>query len=170
MAFWVSFLPDAYRKLRPDGIWIHDLPYWSNALSSEVGRHPGDLLIKYDPRDVSRIFVQHPASGHFIEARARNLGFPVISLREWKLARKAVLKKGRGERDDDQIMRTALAQRQIVADAIAKTAAARKTPRSSQIVGDDFDMGSMTGIDSRIPSALELLGRRADVQTKPPDG
>ena len=120
MAFWVSFLPDAYRKLRPDGIWIHDLPYWSNALSAEVGRHAGDLLIKYDPRDVSRIFVQHPSSGHFIEARARNLGFPAISLREWKLARKAVLKKGRGERDDDQIMRTALAQRQIVADAIAK--------------------------------------------------
>ncbi len=88
MAFWASFLPDAYRKLRPDGIWIHDLPYWSNALSAEVGRHTGDLLIKYDPRDVSRIFVQHPVSGHFIEARARNLGFPAISLREWRLARK----------------------------------------------------------------------------------
>ena len=170
MAFWVSFLPDAYRKLRPDGIWIHDLPYWSNALSAEVGRHASDLLIKYDPRDVSRIFVQHPSSGHFIEARARNPGFPAISLREWKLARKALRQKGRGERDDDQIMRTALAQRQIVAEAIAKTAAARKTPPSSQIFGDDFDTGSMTGIDSRIPSALELLGRRADVQTRPPDG
>ena len=91
MAFRVSFLPDAYRKLRPDGIWIHDLPCWSNALSSEVGRHAADLLIKYDPRDVSRIFVRHSSSGHFIEARARNLGFPEISLREWKLARKAVL-------------------------------------------------------------------------------
>ena len=87
MAFWVSFLPDAYRKLRPDGIWIHDLPYWSNALSSEVGRHPGDLLIKYDPRDVSRIFVQHPASGHFIEARYRNLAFPHASWWEWKHAK-----------------------------------------------------------------------------------
>jgi putative transposase len=169
MAFWVSFLPDAFRKLRPDGIWIHDLPYWSNALSAEVGRHAGDLLIKYDPRDVSRIFVQHPLSGHFIEARARSLGFPAISLREWKLARKAMRQKGRGERDDDQLMRTALAQRQIVADAIAKTAAARKTPPQSQIVGDDFDSGSMTGIDSRIPSALELLEWQADVQTKPPD-
>jgi putative transposase len=170
MAFWVSFLPDDYRKLRPDGIWIHDLPYWSNALTAEVGRHAGDLLIKYDPRDVSRIFVRHPSSGHFIEARTRNLGFPAISLREWKLARKTLRLKGRGERDDDQLVRTALAQRQIVADAIAKTAAARKTPPQSQIGGDDFDSGSMTGIDSRIPSALELLERQPDVQTKPPDG
>ena len=170
MAFWVSFLPDAYRKLRPDGIWIHDVSYWSNALSSEVGRHAGDLLIKYDPRDVSRIFVQHPTSGHFLEARARSLGFPAISLREWKLARKAVLKQGRGERDDNQIMRTALAQRQLVSEAIAKTAAARKATPPSQITGDDFDTGSMTGIDSRIPSALELLERQTDVQAKPPDG
>jgi len=170
MTFWVSFLPDAYRKLRPDGIWIHDLPYWSNALSAEVGRHAGDLLINFDPRDVSRIFVQHPSSGHFIEARARNLGFPAISLREWRLARKALRKKGRGERDNDQLMRTALAQRQIVADAIAKTAAARKTPPRPQIAVDDFDSGSMTGIDSRIPSQLELLDRQPDVKAKPPDG
>ena len=42
-------------------------------------------------------------------------------------------------------------------------AAARKTPPSSQIVGDDFDAGSMTGIDLRIPSALELLERQPDV-------
>jgi putative transposase len=169
MAFWVSFLPDDYRKLRPDGIWIHDLPYWSNALTAEVGRHTGDLLIKYDPRDVSRIFVQHPSSGHFIEARTRNLGFPAISLREWKLARKMLRLKGRGERDDAQLMRTALAQRQIVDDAIAKTAAARRTPPKSKIVGDDYDSGSMTGIDSRMPSALEFLERQPDVQTKSPD-
>jgi hypothetical protein len=66
-------------------------------------------------------------------------------------------------------MRTALAQRQIVADAIAKTATARKTPPRSEIIGDGIDSGSMTGIDSRIPSALELLERLPDVQTKPSD-
>jgi putative transposase len=118
---------------------------------------------------VSRIFVQHPSSGHFIEARTRNLGFPAISLREWKLARKKVRLKGRGERDGDQLMRTALAQRQIVDDAIAKTAAARSAPPKSKKVGDDFDSGSMTGIDSRMPSALEILERQPDVQTESPD-
>jgi putative transposase len=95
MAFWVSFLPDAHRTLRPDGIWLHDIPYWSNALSGQVGRTKHNLLVKFDPRDVSRIFVQHP-DGRFIEARARSLGFPAISLREWKQARKALGVKGRG--------------------------------------------------------------------------
>ncbi len=105
LAFWVSFLPDAYRTLRPDGIWLHDIPYWSNALSGQVGRTKRDLLVKFDPRDISRIFVQHP-DGRFIEARARSLGFPAISLREWKQARKALRVKGRGERNDEQIIKT----------------------------------------------------------------
>ena len=69
MAFWVSFLPDVHRTLRPDGIWLHDIPYWSNALSGQVGHAKGELLVKFDPRDVSRIFIQQP-DGRFLEARA----------------------------------------------------------------------------------------------------
>ena len=44
MAFWVSFLPDAHRtSLDRMGIWLHDIPYWSNALSGQVGRTKRDL-------------------------------------------------------------------------------------------------------------------------------
>lgn len=168
MAFWVSFLPDAHRTLRPDGIWLHDIPYWSNALSGQVGRAKSELLIKFDPRDVSRIFVQHPDS-RFLEARARPLGFPAISLREWNQAKKALGGKGRKERNDEQITKTALAQRQLIDKAIAKTAAARRAPVKTKN-GDEADFNSMTGIDSRIPTVLELVERRRDRKTRPSDG
>ena len=168
MAFWVSFLPDAHRTLRPDGIWLHDIPYWSNALSGQVGRTKSELLIKFDPRDVSRIFVQHPDS-HFLEARARPLGFPAISLREWNQAKKALGGKGRKERNDEQITKTALAQRQLIDKAIAKTAAARRAPVKTKN-GDEADFNSMTGIDSRIPTVLELAERQRDRKTRPSDG
>ncbi len=169
MAFWVSFLPDAHRTLRPDGIWLHDIPYWSNALSSQIGRAKGELLVKFDPRDVSRIFVEQP-DGHFLEARARPLGFPVISLREWKQAKKALGSNGRKERNDEQITKTALAQRRLIDKAIAKTAAARRAPMVATKSGDEPDFGSMTGIDSRIPTVLELVERRRDRKTRPSDG
>lgn len=169
MAFWVSFLPDAYRKLRPDGIWLHDIPYWSNALSGLVGRSNDDLLIKFDPRDVSRIFVRHP-KGYFLEARARSLAFPAISLREWRLARQSLRQKGRGEQNDEQLTRTALAQRRIIDVAIAKTAAARRAPDKMKPAGDEMDLGSMTGIDSRIPTTLEIMEQQRDRKTEPPDG
>ena len=168
MAFWVSFLPDAHRTLRPDGIWLHDIPYWSNALSGQVGRAKGELLIKFDPRDVSRIFVQH-LDGRFSEARARPLGFPAISLREWNQAKKALGGKGRKERNDAQITKTALAQRQLIDQAIAKTAAARRAPIKTKN-GDEQDFSSMTGIDSRIPTVLELVERQRDRKTRPSDG
>jgi putative transposase len=168
MAFWVSFLPDAHRTLRPDGIWLHDIPYWSNALSGQVGRAKSELLIKFDPRDVSRIFVQHPDS-RFLEARARPLGFPAISLREWTQAKKALGGKGRQERNDEQITKTALAQRQLIEKAIAKTAAARRAPVKTKN-GDEADFNSMTGIDSRITTVLELVERRRDRKTRPSDG
>jgi putative transposase len=168
MAFWVSFLPDVHRTLRPDGIWLHDIPYWSNTLSGQVGRARSELLVKYDPRDVSRIFVQHP-DGRFLEARARPLGFPAISLREWKQARKALSGKGRKERNDEQITKTALAQRQLIDKAIAKTAAARRAPVKAKN-GDEANFGSMTGIDSRIPTVLELTERQRDRKTRPSDG
>ena len=169
MAFWVSFLPEARRTLRPDGIWLHDIPYWSNTLSGRVGRTRGELLVKFDPRDVSRIFVQHP-DGRFLEARARPLSFPAISLREWKQARKKLAGKGRRERNDEQITKTALAQRRLIDEAIAKTAAWRRAPDREKINGDDVNSGSMTGIDSRTPTALELAERQRERKTRPSDG
>src|SRR5271166_939231 len=161
MAFWVSFLPEARRTLRPDGIWLHDIPYWSNTLSGRVGRTRGELLVKFDPRDVSRIFVQHP-DDRFLEARARPLSFPAISLREWKQARKKLAGKGRRERNDEQMTKTALAQRRLIDEAIAKTAAWRRAPDREKINGDDVNSGSMTGIDSRTPTALELAERQRE--------
>ena len=119
-------------------------------------------------RDVSRIFVQHPDS-HFLEARARPLGFPAISLREWNQTKKALGGRGRKERNDEQITKTALAQRQLIDKAIAKTAAARRLPVKTKN-GDEADLNSMTGIDSRIPTVLELAERQRDRKTRPSDG
>src|SRR5271157_4487245 len=68
MKFWISFLPEDERTLRPDGIHLNNIRYWSPALTADLGRSKGRLLVKYDPRDLSRIFVRLP-SGNFVDAR-----------------------------------------------------------------------------------------------------
>ena len=162
MAFWVSFLPEERRKLRPDGVWLHGLPYWSNVLSADLGGAKRELLVKYDPRDISRVFVERP-SGRFIEARTRDLAFPSISLREWDQQRAEVRAKARAERNPNQWLATAQAKRRIVDDAIQKTADARRSPRPSRKSSvEDEEFGSLTGIDSRTPSELELTERGRD--------
>ena len=102
LQFWVSFLPEDERTLRRDGIHFCNIRYWSDALSADVGRVKGKLLIKYDPRDLSRIFVRRP-SGRFVEARYRNLSWPAITMSEQKAAIRQLKATGapRDRRDDD---------------------------------------------------------------------
>lgn len=78
--------------------------------------------------------------------------------------------KGRGERNDEQIIKTALAQRKLIDEAIAKTAAAQRAPDKTKNIGDVADFGSMTSIDSRISTVLEFAERQRDRTTRPSDG
>ena len=56
--------------------------YWSDARAARCQGVALKVTIKYDPRDMSLIFVRQP-DGHFIEARYRNLAFPHAS-RWWE--------------------------------------------------------------------------------------
>jgi putative transposase len=151
MRFWLSFLPEEERTLRPDGIHLFNLRYWSPALSADVGRTKGRLLVKYDPRDMSRIFVRRP-SGGFVEARYADVTLPAVTLREALTARRALLQKGRREVDMRTIIRTVVSQRELVDDAAKKTAAARrKEGKSSKFRAKDNNWGSLRGVDSSKP-------------------
>ena len=148
--FWLTFLPEQERTLRPTGIHLFGLRYWSAALSTDVGRSDRRLLVKYDPRDLARIFVRRP-SGNFVEARYADVTLPSITLHEALTARRTLLAKGRREVDTRTIVRTAMAQRELVDAATRKTAAARRGKASSKSKVDDRGWGSLRGVDSSKP-------------------
>jgi hypothetical protein len=52
------------------------------------------MLIKYDPRDLSRIFVRRP-DGSYIEARYRNLAYPAVTIWEWRNAKRRLFERGK---------------------------------------------------------------------------
>ena len=79
--FWLTFLPERERTLRPDGIHLFGLRYWSPALSADVGRTKCRLLVKYDLRDMARVFIRRP-SGNFVESRYGDVTLPSVTLRE----------------------------------------------------------------------------------------
>jgi len=124
MAFWTSFLPSDRRRLLKDGIHLEKIRYWSDALSRDVGRG-AELEIKYDPRDLSRIFVRQ-SDGRFIEARYRNLAFPPVSWWEWKHAKKTLRDQGRLELQEGVIFAAIAQQRQIEDIAASSSARARR--------------------------------------------
>lgn len=154
MRFWLTFLPEQERSLLRTGIHLFGLRYWSPALQADLARSREKLLVKYDPRDMARIFVQRP-SGSFVEARYADLTLPSVSLWEVRAARRVLKAKGRREVDMRVIIQTALAQRALVDDSVRKTSTHRCTkPARSKSTISESNKDSLRGIDSSRPTSL----------------
>ena len=70
------------------------------------------MRIKYDPRDLSRIFVRRPDVG-YIEARYRNLAYPAVTIWEWRNAKRRLFEQGKRDLDEDAIFSALALQRRI---------------------------------------------------------
>jgi putative transposase len=149
MAFWTAFLPEARRRLAKDGIHFEKIRYWSDALSREVGRR-SELLVKYDPRDLSRIFVRQPG-GRFVEARYRNLAYPPVTWWEWKHTKKRLYEQGRRDLNEE-VLFTCLAHQRRIEDAAAQASATapRQIARrpSKAAPSEDASAGRLKGVDT----------------------
>ncbi|MER9152771.1 Mu transposase C-terminal domain-containing protein [Mesorhizobium opportunistum] len=154
MQFWISFLPEAERTLRPTGIHLFNIRYWSPALATDIGRAKARLIVKYDPRDLSRVFVRRH-SGSFVEARYADVTLAPITLWEAQAARRKLNAQGKREIDMHVLIRTALSQRELIEEAKHKTQGRQRLAKTNV---DDDEVGSLRGVDSSkpVPSVEDL--------------
>lgn len=124
-AFWIDFLPQKTRTLQRDGIHLFKNTYWSDVFAMMVGRMKDSLTVKYDPRDISKIWVRQP-DGRMIEARYRDLRHPAVSLSEFQRADKRLRTEGKRGYNVETVFKTVLRQRQLIEDARKRTARARR--------------------------------------------
>ncbi len=122
--FLIDFLPIARRRVRRDGVALHSIAYWADVLSTWIG-HPEPMIIRYDPRDLSRIYLLGP-DGTYYDLSYRDLRRPPISLWEHRLALKRLRDDGRALVDEAAIFRTIEAMRAIADDAVRATKTARR--------------------------------------------
>jgi putative transposase len=122
--FLVDFLPSEQRVLQRDGFHLFHIRYWSDELRWLMGRESRKYTLKYDPRDLSRIFVVTDEG--IIEARPADLTRPAITLWEHRAARRALREAGRRSVDEELIFRTIQAQRDLVDSADRQTKALRR--------------------------------------------
>jgi putative transposase len=125
-AFRVSFLPSELRQVRRDGIHLFDLRYWSDALAGHVGRKDGKVVVRYDPRNLSVIWVELDG-GRCIEARYRNLEIPPVSLWEYREAMKTARALGRTGSNELVLAELIRQQRQIEGESRQLTKAERRS-------------------------------------------
>lgn len=121
--FLVDFLPSEQRVLQRDGLHLFHIRYWSDELRWLMGRESRKYTLKYDPRDLSRVFVQ--TDDGITEARPADLTRPAITLWEHRAARRALREAGRRSVDEELIFSTIRAQRALVDSAERQTKAMR---------------------------------------------
>lgn len=122
--FLVDFLPSEQRILQRDGLHLFHIRYWSDELRWLMGRKSRKFTLKYDPRDLSRIFVL--TEDGIIEARPADLTRPAITSWEHRAARRALREAGRRSVDEGLIFSTIQAQRDLVDGAERQTKAIRR--------------------------------------------
>ena len=155
--FLIDFLPSEQRVLQRDGLHLFHIRYWSDALRWLMGQGGCKLTLKYDPRDLSRIFVL--TKDGIIEARPADLTRPAITLWEHRAARRALREAGRRSVDEGLIFSTIEAQREIVDTAERQTKATRRhqARRAHLEPGPMIDVTPALGTREALP-ALEGEG------------
>jgi putative transposase len=121
--FTLHFLPMEVRSLRKDGIHLFNIRYWSERLPL-IARPGDDLVVRYDPRNLGRIFVLGRDLDYhdIVYADVRH---PPISLWEQRFAR-ASLRAQQRRVDETGIFKVLDQQQSIVAEAARATRTARQ--------------------------------------------
>jgi len=114
--FLVDFLPMERRLIRREGIVLHSIAYWSDVLR-EMVRDPEPAIVRYDPRDLSRIFWLAP-DGNYYDLNYADVRRPPITLWEHRLARKTLRAEGCRHVDEDLIFAAIDEMQRITAGAI----------------------------------------------------
>ena len=104
---------------------LFGLRYWDDILSPWAGRLDRRLRVKYDPRDLSCVFVEGPDGVHW-PVRFADLRRPRITLGEHRLAMAALRQRGVRLTDEQLIFDTVEAQRALLETAASATRSARR--------------------------------------------
>lgn len=104
---------------------LFGLRYWDDVLSAWAGRSASRLRVRYDPRDISCVFVEGPDGTNW-PVRFADLSRPRITLGEHRLARAALRKRGVRATDEQLIFDTIQQQRAVLEEAVRQTKITRR--------------------------------------------
>ena len=130
-AFHLDFLPFEKRLVGRAGLRLFNIFYWHGALNMLV-RDGKEYDIKYDPSDLSRVYL-HEAAGSYLEIPYRDLSHGPVSLYEVESGVRRLRALGSTTTDEHKLFEAIRKQREIIESSKSKTLKAR---RQSQLVAE----------------------------------
>ena len=128
----LDFMPFIMRTVQEYGIQFLGFGYWTDALRRFIhAKNPKartlkqEFVCRYDPRDLSKIWMYEPESEKYIEVPYRDLSRPPVSIWELKDAKRLLREESMSVTNEELIFKTIDKMREIVASEAAKTKSAR---------------------------------------------
>ncbi|RZI60291.1 MAG: hypothetical protein EOP94_01730 [Zymomonas sp.] len=162
--FLFDFLPCEKRAITPDGIELFRTFYWDDALSVHYTRSGEKMPIRWDPRDMSRVWLEFPNGDH-LEVPYRDLRRPEITRWEQLEAQQILRERGRSAVNEQLIFEAVETQRMIVAEAARRTKAARLTKHRTATALEDARR-ARTPATSMLPTPV--VRARTTAASSPP--
>jgi len=128
--FVIGFLPIVHRKLQRNGLFFERIRYWADVLPS-IAQPREPLLTRYDPRDLSRLYVLTPTKSYQAVPYA-DVRRPPITLAELRFAHAELRREAKGAINEERLFAMHARQQAIVTDATKATKAARRRKESQQ--------------------------------------
>ena len=132
--FYIGFLPVEDRTLQRTGVQLENIRYWSDSLPA-IARFKEIVSVRYDPRNMSRIYVRGSQSPAYIDVPYADIRTPPVSLFEIKAARALLRAQGQQRIAQHQIFQAIEAQRKVVDEARTKTREVRRAMARRPPVG-----------------------------------
>jgi putative transposase len=124
--FYIDFLPGELRLVRRDGIQMFGIHYWDSVLSPVAGRSKNRYLIRYDPRDLSHVYLKDRPSGQYLKVPYRDIRNPPITQNEHRSVIKQLGRNKHLAINEANIFAAILEQRELVTRARKNTTSARR--------------------------------------------
>lgn len=128
-----EFLPSVSRAITRQGVVFNRIQYYEPFLEPLFDTGDRKLLIRFDPRDLSRIYVRTAQGVQAI--RYRNLGRPPMSLGEVQAARRRLTADGAANVNEDALFEARRRNLELVARAKSET---RRQRRDAERRGRGF--------------------------------
>lgn len=125
-AFMLDFLPFEERVVRRDGVRLFNIQYQDGGLAHLLGQTPDRLRVKYDPRNLSTVFVELPDGDH-VRVPYADLRREPITLWEHREALRRLREEGRRTIDEHAIFSAIREQRDILDTARHASRQARRS-------------------------------------------
>ena len=155
--FYLDFLPFERRTIQRSGISLFNITYSDGVLSTFLAKPRQLFTVRYDPRDLSRVYLRDP-DGTYWPIPYSDRRLPAVTLSEVKAASRRLRASGEMHVTQRRLFASMDEQRAIVEQAAVKTKLARRdqertrralrAPAKDKVVGppepaapDEADIG-----------------------------